>query len=166
MLLPLLCLVFVVAFEQAHASSTWGMVEVLLASEHHRKTPQHSELDDFNELVGNTFCRSLLPFMALNLQFDEFAQSQGLHLNKRNFRELETNINGLPAARYGLRHIDCEEFRKFLSGIKAQKYHLEYAKVSCGPMSFSFCMAFSCDPDDYQPRASTAAMTTTIEKHP
>ncbi|KHJ93348.1 hypothetical protein OESDEN_06744, partial [Oesophagostomum dentatum] len=140
MLLPFLCLL-VVAFEHAHANN-WDMVEVLLASEHHRKIPQHSELDDFYELL------------------DEFAQSQGVHLNRRNFRELETNINGLPAAKYGLRHIECEEFRKFLSGIKAQKYHLEYAKVSCGPMSFSFCMAFSCDPDQYQPGASTTAPTT------
>ncbi|CAJ0596691.1 unnamed protein product [Cylicocyclus nassatus] len=105
----------------------WDMVEVLLASEHTKDFAYHSALDDFQEL------------------FDEFAETHGLHYNKRNFRELETYYNGVQVAKYGLRNTNCEEFRQFLSGIKAQKYHLQYASVSCGPMTFSFCMAFSCD---------------------
>ncbi|KHJ80674.1 hypothetical protein OESDEN_19648, partial [Oesophagostomum dentatum] len=67
------------------------MVEVLLASEHYTKNSQHSEMDDFHEL------------------FDEFAETHGIHYNKRNFRELETNINGLPVAKFGLRNTNCEE---------------------------------------------------------
>ncbi|ETN81382.1 hypothetical protein NECAME_08511 [Necator americanus] len=115
------------------------MVEVILASEHYDNNSKHHYLDDFSEL------------------FDEFAEQQGIHINKRNFREIETNISGLPVAKYGLRGIDCEQFRQFLSGIKAQKYHLQYASVKCGPMTFSFCMAFSCAPDDFHLTATTAA---------
>ncbi|KHJ96667.1 hypothetical protein OESDEN_03362 [Oesophagostomum dentatum] len=128
LLLPVL---FICTTYQVHASS-WEMVEVLLASEHYTNSSKHSALDDFRDL------------------FDEFAEQQGIHYNKRNFRELETYINGLPVAKYGLRGTDCEAFRKFLSGIKAQRYHLQYASVKCGPMTFSFCMAFSCDPFEYR----------------
>ncbi|VDM79612.1 unnamed protein product [Strongylus vulgaris] len=86
------------------------------------------------------------------LQFDEFAESHGLHYNKRNLRELElyeSAADGATVGKYGARHTNCEEFRQFLSGIKAQKYHLQYASVKCGAMTFSFCMAFACQPHLY-----------------
>ncbi|KAK6744728.1 hypothetical protein RB195_011445 [Necator americanus] len=135
-LLPSLLLV--VIFQHV-LSSPWEMVEVILASEHYNG--KHHYLDDFFEL------------------FDEFAEQEGIHINKRNFREIQTNINGLPVAKYGLRGVDCEKFRQFLSGIKAQKYHLQYASVKCGPMTFSLCMAFSCAPDDFH-LTTTRAPTT------
>ncbi|CAJ0598370.1 unnamed protein product [Cylicocyclus nassatus] len=125
-----------------HASSSWEMVEVLLASDHYNNvTQQHTALYDFIEL------------------FDEFAEQNGLHFNKRNFRQLEAYISGLPVARYGIRNIDCEAFRNFLSGVKAQRYHLQYASVKCGGMTYSFCMGFACDPYGYvtaSPYSTTA----------
>ncbi|VDM82016.1 unnamed protein product [Strongylus vulgaris] len=117
------------------------MVEVLLASEHYTNSSYHSALDDFRDL------------------FDEFAEQSGTHYDKRNLRELETYISGLPVARYGLRNTDCEQFRQFLSGIKAQRYHLQYASVKCGAMTFSYCMAFACDPFEYGRRPTTNAPT-------
>ncbi|KAK6744741.1 hypothetical protein RB195_011454 [Necator americanus] len=135
-LLPSLLLVAVV---QHVLSSSWEMITVTLGSEHYTDNGKHSALDDFHEL------------------FDEFAEQQGIHFNKRNFREIETNISGLPVAKYGLRGVDCEQFRQFLSGIKAQKYHLQYASVKCGPMTFSFCMAFSCTADDFHLTTTAAA---------
>ncbi|RCN51417.1 hypothetical protein ANCCAN_02368 [Ancylostoma caninum] len=120
-------------------SSPWEMVEVTLASEYNNSTMNYA-LDDFHDL------------------FDEFAQQQGIRFHRGNFREIAAFINGLPVAKYGLRGVDCEQFRQFLSGIKAQKYHLQYAAVRCGPMTFSFCMAFSCTPDDFLLRTTTAAI--------
>ncbi|RCN51218.1 hypothetical protein ANCCAN_02579 [Ancylostoma caninum] len=87
--------------------------------------------------------------------FDEFAQQQGIRFHWRNFRKITTFIDGLPVAKYRLRGVDCEQFRRFLSGVKAQKYHLHYAAVRCGPMTFSFCMAFSCTPEDFIPQNKT-----------
>ncbi|RCN51217.1 hypothetical protein ANCCAN_02578 [Ancylostoma caninum] len=113
------------------------MVEVTLTSEYHG---YHTEdinsyaLDDFHDL------------------FDEFAQQQGIRLHRGNFREITTFNYGLPVAKYGLRGVNCEQFRQFLSGVKAQKYHLQYAAVRCGPMTFSFCMAFSCTPENFFPQ--------------
>ncbi|ETN82886.1 hypothetical protein NECAME_17614 [Necator americanus] len=112
-------------------SSPWEMITVVLGSDHSNKIGMHDALDDFYEL------------------FDEFAEQQSIHFHKRNFRELQRNISGLPVAMYGLRGVDCEQLRQFLSGIRAQKYHLQYASVKCGPMTFSFCMGFSCNPDDF-----------------
>ncbi|CAJ0599144.1 unnamed protein product [Cylicocyclus nassatus] len=140
MVVSKMLLIFVAyLFSVAYGASSWDMVEVLLVSEHYGHNSQHSALDDFNDL------------------FDEFAESQGIHFNKRNFRELQTNTNGLFLAKYGLRGIDCEGFRKFLSGIKAQKYHLHYASVKCGPATFSLCMAFSCEPYEVSRIATTTS---------
>ncbi|EYC39973.1 hypothetical protein Y032_0634g907 [Ancylostoma ceylanicum] len=116
------------------------MVEVTLASEYYDKDNMKYALDDFSDL------------------FDEFAQQQGIRFHRGNFREIDTFINGLPVAKYGLRGVDCEQFRQFLSGVKAQKYHLQYAAVKCGPMTFSFCMAFSCTPEDYLLRPATTTV--------
>ncbi|CAJ0599143.1 unnamed protein product [Cylicocyclus nassatus] len=106
-------------FGIAYCAYPSGIVEVVLASE-----SQQTASDDFLEL------------------FYEFARKQGIHLNKRNFRELESNINGLPVAKYGLRGIDCEKLRKFLGEIRSQKYRLQYASVKCGRTTVSFCMTF------------------------
>ncbi|CAJ0596689.1 unnamed protein product [Cylicocyclus nassatus] len=128
----------VTAFKSAF-SSPWDMVEVLLVSEYNNNQNYHKAQDDFMEL------------------FDEFAETHGLHYNKRNLRRLETYSGSYQMAKYGLRNTNCEDFRKFLSGIKAQKYHLQYASVSCGPMTFSYCMAFSCGPYDYHPQTTAPA---------
>ncbi|EYB88852.1 hypothetical protein Y032_0240g3341 [Ancylostoma ceylanicum] len=125
-------------------SSPWEMVEVTLASEYSDSNAKNHALDDFNDL------------------FDEFAQQQGIRLHRGNFREIQSFINGLPVAKYGLRGVDCEQFRKFLSGVKAQKYHLKYAAVKCGPMTFSFCMAFSCTPEDFYGTTTTTTSKATI----
>ncbi|KHJ89967.1 hypothetical protein OESDEN_10196 [Oesophagostomum dentatum] len=117
------------------------MIEVKLVSEHYKDTAEHRALDDFQEL------------------FDKFAETHNLHYNKRNFRILESYPNGLPISKYGIRNTNCEEFRRFLSGIKAQKYHLQYASVKCGPMTFSYCMAFSCNPYEFQGTTPIPGMT-------
>ncbi|RCN52516.1 hypothetical protein ANCCAN_01214 [Ancylostoma caninum] len=122
------------------------MVQVTLASEYYDNNMKYA-LDDFNDL------------------FDEFAQQQGIRFHRGNFREIETFIKGLPVAKYGLRGVDCEQFRQFLSGVKAQRYHLQYAAVKCGPMTFSFCMAFSCTPEDFifaNATTTTTAATWTV----
>ncbi|EYB85733.1 hypothetical protein Y032_0292g1587 [Ancylostoma ceylanicum] len=153
MLRLLLSLLLVAIVEHVH-SSPWEMVEVTLASEYYSNNTIKYALDDFHDL------------------FDEFAQQQGIRFHRGNFREIATFINGLPVAKYGLRGVDCEQvllcppqpieieyvslqFRQFLSGVKAQKYHLQYAAVKCGPMTFSFCMAFSCAPEDFLLRPTT-----------
>ncbi|KAK6744718.1 hypothetical protein RB195_011437 [Necator americanus] len=134
----LLLSLLLVAAVECVLSSPWEMVEVTLAGEHTSSNySRHNSFDDFFEL------------------FDEFAEQQGIHFNKRNFREIEANINGFPVSKFGLRGVDCEQFRQFLNGIKAQKYHLQYASVKCGPMTFSFCMAFSCSPVDFYSRNET-----------
>ncbi|CAJ0596690.1 unnamed protein product [Cylicocyclus nassatus] len=145
MLSLLFAFMVVTAFENA-SSSSWDMVEVLLASDLKSNSSQHSAaLDDFQEL------------------FDEFADTHRLHYNKRNFRVLETyNTDGFQVAKYGLRNTNCEEFRQFLSGIKAQKYHLQYAAVRCGPMTFSYCMAFLCPPFEFHMRGGAGAVLPTV----
>ncbi|EYC18986.1 hypothetical protein Y032_0025g1098 [Ancylostoma ceylanicum] len=136
---PLLFFLLVVAIVDHASSSPWEMVEVTLASEYYDKDNMKYALDDFSDL------------------FDEFAQQQGIRFHRGNFREIDTFINGLPVAKYGLRGVECEQFRQFLSGVKAQKYHLQYAAVRCGPMTFSFCMAFSCTPEDFLLKPTTTA---------
>ncbi|KHJ83865.1 hypothetical protein OESDEN_16430 [Oesophagostomum dentatum] len=113
-------------------ASAWDLIEVNLVSEHYKDNADHSPLSDFEGL------------------FDEFADSQDIPYIKRNLRVLEVRLSGWPTAKYGIRNTKCEEFRQFLSGVKAQKYHLRYASVKCGPMTFYYCMTYSCNPCDFQ----------------
>ncbi|EYC18987.1 hypothetical protein Y032_0025g1099 [Ancylostoma ceylanicum] len=143
----LLCSLLIVAIVEHVSSSPWEMVEVTLASEYYGNDTIKYALDDFADL------------------FDEFAQQQGIRFHRGNFRAIATFINGLPVAKYGLRGVECEQFRQFLSGVKAQKYHLQYAAVRCGPMTFSFCMAFSCTPEDFLLKPTTTAAASGGEQN-
>ncbi|VDM81052.1 unnamed protein product [Strongylus vulgaris] len=79
------------------------MVEVLLVSEHttmNKNYNGHDASDDFYNL------------------FDEFADTHGVHYNKRHLRELElyeSAADGATVGKYGARHTNCEEVRVLLS---------------------------------------------------
>ncbi|EYC34761.1 hypothetical protein Y032_1493g3897, partial [Ancylostoma ceylanicum] len=118
-------------------SSPWEMVEVTLVSENYGNGTFKYALDEFHDL------------------FDEFAQQQGIRFHRGNFREILASND---TAKYGLRGVHCEQFRQFLSGVKAVKYHLQYAAVKCGAMTFSFCLAFSCTPEEFPLNSTTTAV--------
>ncbi|KAL6739203.1 hypothetical protein Aduo_012680 [Ancylostoma duodenale] len=82
--------------------------------------------------------------------FNEFGKLHKIYFHKRNLeRDEKFPHQGLSMAKYGVRGADCLEFQQFLLELRPQKYHLKYAHVDCGRMSFSICLAFSCPKDDF-----------------
>ncbi|RCN26758.1 hypothetical protein ANCCAN_27515 [Ancylostoma caninum] len=108
--------------------STANSMDVILESEReYNKENWETMYDDFDEL------------------FDAFAKRQGSHFNKRNLQRDEGFYQyDVPKAKYGVHGADCMEFIKFLLDLRPQKFHLRYAHVRCGRMTFSLCLAFSC----------------------
>ncbi|KHJ95025.1 hypothetical protein OESDEN_05035 [Oesophagostomum dentatum] len=118
-------------FKQVHAHSSSNIIEVVLASTYNGT--DNSEIDIFYDLLH------------------DFEDSYKYHLSRRNFRKLETNINGLPMAKFGLKSVNCKDLLEFLKGIRRpRKYHLKYASVKCGGLSFPLCMVPPCDPQKYK----------------
>ncbi|KHJ82267.1 hypothetical protein OESDEN_18041 [Oesophagostomum dentatum] len=56
----------------------------------------------------------------------------------------------MPAAKFGLKFVNCEDLLEFLKRIKPKKYHLQYASVKCDALSFSLCMVPPCDSQKYE----------------
>ncbi|KHJ96669.1 hypothetical protein OESDEN_03364 [Oesophagostomum dentatum] len=137
-----LVFLFITAAADYEEWMPWEMVEVKFATEHNTGSTNNDYLhisDDYITL------------------FDEFAAKHGIHFNKRNFRLFGTYPDtGLTT--FGMRAVNCEQFRMFLSGITAQKYHIEYASVKCAELSFTLCLTFSCD--IYNNHSSTIVSTT------
>ncbi|CAJ0596688.1 unnamed protein product [Cylicocyclus nassatus] len=111
--------------ENGQSKST-NIIQIVFGSEYDSAVVRPSHIDeDFHEL------------------FDEFTAYSGVQFHKGNFRHfasLSTPTLGV----FGMKDVNCEQFRGFLSGIRASRHHLEYARVECGPVTFSTCLTFDC----------------------
>ncbi|EYC44729.1 hypothetical protein Y032_0452g1700 [Ancylostoma ceylanicum] len=120
-------------YAKPHWSTANTMEVILEADREYNKEDLENMYDEFDDL------------------FDAFAKRNGTHYTKRDLQRDETFYQyGRTMTKYGVHGADCQQFQKFLLELRPQKYHLRYAHVRCGRMTFSVCLAFSCPNDPFK----------------